>query len=44
MNKGSTKPPLVLKLMLLNCVGLGFFKNYCKEIKAICKENEEDFQ
>ena len=40
--------------MFLNCVkytianyssiGLGFFKNYHKDIKAIGKENEEKFQ
>ena len=41
--------------MFLNCVkntpkllksslGLGFFKNYHKDIKAICEENEKDFQ
>ena len=40
--------------MFLNCVknnellkssiGLGFFKNCHKDIKVICKENEEDFK
>ena len=25
-------------------IGLGFFKNYRKDIKAVCKENEEDFR
>ena len=30
---------------LLRCsINLGFFKNYHKNIKAVCKENEEDFQ
>ena len=30
--------------LLKSSKGLGFFKNYHKDIKAICKENEEDFQ
>ena len=30
--------------LLKSSIGLGFFKNYCKGIKVICKENEEDFQ
>ena len=30
--------------LLKSSIGLGFFKNYYKDIKAICKENEEDFQ
>ena len=30
--------------LLKSSIGLGFFKNYHKDIKAICKENEEDFQ
>ena len=30
--------------LLKSSIGLGFFKNYQKDIKAICKENEEDFQ
>ena len=25
-------------------IGLGFFKNYHKDIKTICRENEEDFR
>ena len=25
-------------------IGLGFFKNYHKDIKTICNENEEDFE
>ena len=25
-------------------IGLGFFKNYHKDITTVCKENEEDFQ
>ena len=29
--------------LLKSSIGLGFFKNYHKDIKAICKENEEDF-
>ena len=24
-------------------IGLGFFKNYHKNIKVICEENEKDF-
>ena len=30
--------------LLKSSIGLGFFKNYHKDIKAICKENEKDFQ
>ena len=30
--------------LLKSSVGLGFFKNYHKDIKAICKEYEKDFQ
>ena len=29
--------------LLTSFVGLGFFKNYYKDIKAICEENEKDF-
>ena len=29
---------------LKSSIGLGFFKNYHKVIKAICEENKEDFQ
>ena len=35
-----TKYPKLLK----SSIGLGFFKNYHKDIKAICKEYKEDFQ
>ena len=34
------KYPKVLKSSIV----LGFFKNYHKDIKAICEENEKDFQ
>ena len=30
--------------LLKSSIGLGFFKNDHKDIKAICKENEKDFQ
>ena len=30
--------------LLGSSIGLGFFKNYHKDIKAVCKENEEDFR
>ena len=30
--------------LLKSSIGLGFFKNYYKEIKAICEEHEKDFQ
>ena len=30
--------------LLKSSIGLGFFKNYHKDIKAICKEYEKDFQ
>ena len=30
--------------LLKSSTGLGFFKNYHKDIKAICKEYEKDFQ
>ena len=30
--------------LLKSSMGLGLFKNYHKEIKAICEENEKDFQ
>ena len=29
--------------LLKSPIGLGFFKNYHKDIKAICEENEKDF-
>ena len=29
--------------LLKSSIGLGFFKNYHKDIKAICEENEKDF-
>ena len=46
------KLALFLNLMFLNCVkdnwkssiGLGFFRNYHKDIKTVSKENEDDFQ
>ena len=30
--------------LLKSSIGLGFFKNYHKDIKAISEENEKDFQ
>ena len=30
--------------LLKSSIGLGFFKNYHKDIKAVCKEHEEDFR
>ena len=30
--------------LLKSSIGLGFFKNYHKAVKAICEENEKDFQ
>ena len=30
--------------LLKSSIGLGYFKNYHKDIKAICKENEKYFQ
>ena len=30
--------------LLKSSIGLRFFKNYQKDIKAICEENEKDFQ
>ena len=30
--------------LLKSSIGLVFFKNYHKDIKAICEENEKDFQ
>ena len=30
--------------LLTSFIGLGFFKDYHKYIKAICEENEKDFQ
>ena len=29
--------------LLKSSIGSGFFKNYYKDIKAICEENEKDF-
>ena len=29
--------------LLRSSIGLGFFKNYHKDIKTVCRENEEDF-
>ena len=30
--------------LLKSSIGLGYFKNYHKDIKAICEENEKDFK
>ena len=30
--------------LLRSSIGLGFFKNYHKDIKAVCRENEENFR
>ena len=30
--------------LLKSSIGLGFFKSYLKDIHAICKEHEKDFQ
>ena len=30
--------------LLKSSIGLGFFKNYHKDIKAVCKEYEKNFQ
>ena len=30
--------------LLRSSIGLGFFENYHKDIKAVCRENEEDFR
>ena len=30
--------------LLTSSIGLGFFKDYHKDIKAFCDENEKDFQ
>ena len=38
--KFSKKHPKLLK----SSIGLGFFKNYHKDIKEICEEYEKDFQ
>ena len=38
--KLSEKHPKLLK----SSIGLGFFKNYHKDIKAICEEYEKEFQ
>ena len=51
---GIHRPPSFLELMffklrkkyrkaLKSSIGLGFFENYHKDIKAICEENEKDF-
>ena len=29
--------------LLKSSIGLGFFKNYHKDIEAVCKENEQEF-
>ena len=29
--------------VLESSIGLGFFENYHKDIKAICEKNEKDF-
>ena len=29
--------------LLKSSIGLGFFKSYCKDIKAVCRENEQKF-
>ena len=30
--------------LLRSSIGLGLFKNYHKDIKTVCRENEEDFR
>ena len=30
--------------LLRSSIGIGFFKNYYKDIKTVCKEYEEDFR
>ena len=30
--------------LLTSSIALGFFKDYYKDIKVICEENEKDFQ
>ena len=30
--------------LLRSSIGLGFFKNYHKDIKTVCRENEEGFR
>ena len=30
--------------LLRSSIGLGFFKNYHKDIKTVCRKNEKDFQ
>ena len=34
----------IYRKLLKSSIGLRFFKSYHKDIKAICKKNEEDFQ
>ena len=55
-NQEFTKPPSFVELnfvfklckkypkLLTSSKGLGVFKDYDKDIKAICEENEKDFQ
>ena len=31
------------KLLKSSIIGLGFFKNYHKDIKTVCRENEKEF-
>ena len=51
---GTHKNTIILKInvfklcerypkLLRSSIGLGFFKNYHKDIKTVCRENEEDF-
>ena len=55
MNLGIHKNTITLKInvfklckkhpkLMKSSIGLGFFKNYHKYIKAICEKYEKDFQ
>ena len=52
---GNHKKTIILKInvfklckkhpkLMNSSIGLGFFKNYHKDIKAICEKHEKDFQ
>ena len=38
--KLADKHPKLMK----SSIGLGFLKNYCKDIKQICKKNSKEFE
>ena len=42
-NENFYKPCTKFPKLMKSSIGLGFFKNYYKDIKDICNENEQEF-